>query len=64
MFKRERIPNIQSVYNVQIKYKHATLFKLYDFFFFLKNHATFKSMMFALSEITITNHKKPSLILG
>ena len=51
---------MQLVCDVQIKYKHATLIKLRENP--LKNHSTLKNVMFALNELTITNHKKPSSV--
>ena len=52
---------MQSVSDIQIKYEHARLTKLYENL--LKNHATPKNVIFALGEITIINHKKQYSIL-
>ena len=57
MFKRKRISNMQSVCDVQIKYKHARLMKLHEKP--LKAHATLKRVMFTLSELTITITRSP-----
>ena len=52
---------MQPVCDIQIKYEHARLIKFRENL--LKNHATPKSVIFALDEITITNHKKQYSII-